>query len=159
MRIIGLDGKEYSSVKACQIADKNYEAKLQAEKERAELEQKRAQEAAEREKTLISKKKKELSDKIEKADEAYVAACRVYDSEKLKAQQLIKDAREEANRMLVAASKEVEKASADKMRAVADFNKEFGVYKTVLTGSRAIEEHNRIVNEINKMFEFFSNIL
>lgn len=155
MRIIGLDGNEYSSVKECQIADKNFEAKVKAEKEREELEQKKAQEAMENEKNLVSKRKKELADKIEKADEAYVAACRVYDSEKVKAQQIIKEAKEKANQMLVAASKDVEKASADKMHAVAEFNKEFGKYTCVLTGSRAIEDHNRIVNEISKMFSLF----
>ena len=149
----------YDDVKECQKAEEAYAKKqLEAEEKQKALEAKVAEEKA-----AISKKRKELSDAIEKADEDYVAACNVYDVARKQADDIIVEARKKASDILSAAAKEVEKASENKMNAVAEFNKEFGPYRTVVTGNKAIELHNRVVSNFNRMFnnalsDFFDRI-
>ena len=138
----------YDSVKECQKAEEAYAKKqLEDEEKQKALEAKMAEEKA-----VISKKRKELSDKIEKADEEYVTACNMYDVARKQADDIILEARKKANEILNVAAKEVEKASERKMEAVSEFNEEFGPYRTVVTGNKAIELHNRVVSNFNRMF-------
>lgn len=157
MKIIGKDGKEYFDIKTCLKADKEYDEKIAAEKLAAEKEKKALEVKLEQEKNAISKRKKELSDAIELAEEKKVVAENLYDDAKKQADKILKEAKEKANGILQTAAKNLENASADKMKAIAAFNKEFGPYKTVVTGSKAVDDYNRIVNQINRIFDSFWN--
>ena len=144
----------YDSVKECQKAEEAYaKQQLEAEEKAKALEAKVAEEKA-----VISKKRKELSDAIEKADEEYAAACNVYDVARKQADEVILEAKKKANELLNAAAKEVEKASEKKMNAVSQFNKEFGPYRTVVTGNKAVELHNKLMSNFRRMFDDPFNI-
>ena len=145
----------YPDVKACEKAEAEYAAKKAAEEAKFEADKKALEEKVAAEKAAISKKKKEMADAIELADEEYTAACKVYDAAKKQASDILKEAREKANYVLNVAAKEVEKASEKKMTAIRDFNKAFGVYRTTLTGAKAAEEYNRIVNGFDRIFNQF----
>ena len=155
MIILGKDGKEYASVKECLLADAAFDKRVADEKAKLEAEKKALEEKVAEEKALVSKKKKELSDAIEKAEENYIAAYNIYDSAKADADRIIQEAQKKANDILAAAAKEVEKASKAKMNAVAEFNKEFGPYRTTLTGAKAAREYNRISSDFDRMFNKF----
>lgn len=157
MIILGKDGKEYNSVKECLAADLAFDKKIADEKAKAEAERKALEEKVAEEKALVSKKKKELSDAIEKAEENYVAAYNVYDSAKAEADKIIQEAQKKANDILTAAAKEVENASKAKMNAIAEFNKEFGPYRTTLTGAKAAREYNRFSSDFNRIFNKLFN--
>lgn len=149
MRIYSDILKEFfPDVKACEKAEADYTAKKAAEEAKFEADKKALEEKVAAEKALVSKKKKELSDAIELADEEYVAACKVYDIAKKQANDIMKEAKTKASDILSVAAKDVETASQKKMNAVAEFNKAFGAYRTVLTGARAAEEFHRIFNSI-----------
>ena len=138
----------YETVKACEQAEAIYDKKVADEKAKYEADKKALEEKVAAEKALVSKRKKELSDAIELADEEYVAACKVYDVAKKQADDIMKEAREKANEILSVAAKDVEVASQKRLNAIAEFNKSFGVYRTTLTGARAADEFNRIFNAI-----------
>ena len=142
----------YPDVKACEKAEAEYAIKKAAEEAKFEADKKALEEKVAAEKAAISKKKKEMADAIELAQEEYAAACKVYDVARKQASDILKKAREEADSVLSVAAKEVEKASEKKMTAVRDFNKSFGVYKTTLTGAKAVEEYNRVVNNFFNHF-------
>lgn len=158
MRIIGKDGQEYKSEKECLIADKAYDEKIAAEKLKTEKERKDLEAKVEQEKIAISKRKKELSNVIEKAEERYSLAEGLYEDARKKANSILKAAKEEANSIIQAAAKEVEAASSEKMKAVAEFNKEFGPYQTIVTGSKAISDYNRIVRTMSRIWDNFWNL-
>jgi hypothetical protein len=43
------------------------------------------------------------------------------------------------------------------MNAIAAFNKEFGVYRTTLTEAQVADEYNRIVRNVNDVFNIWNN--
>lgn len=138
----------YDDVKECQKAEEAYAKKqLEEEEKQKALEAKVAEEKA-----AISKRRKELSDAIESADEEYTTACNLYDIARKQADDIILEAKKKANDVLNVAAKEVEAASEKKMNAVAEFNKEFGPYKTVVTGNKAMEFHNKLISNLKRIF-------
>lgn len=144
----------YDSVKECQKAEEAYaKQQIEAEEKAKALEAKVAEEKA-----IASKKRKELSDAIEKAEEEYVAAFNMYDVARKQADEIILDAKKKASEVVAAAAKEVEKASEKKMKAVSEFNKEFGPYRTVVTGNKAVELHNKLLSNVNRMWPNLFNL-
>lgn len=128
MRIIGKDGKDYASEKECIEADKKYEEELKAKKE-TELKK------VEAEKTAVATRKKEKAQAVEEARNKCTEARKLYQVAKKKAEDILREANKEA-------AAKVEKASEERMNAVIEFNKEFGPYRTVLTGNDAIDAFN-----------------
>ena len=95
-------------------------------------------------------------------DEAYkfyeaerAKAKDIYAEAQKKANQLLKDAKREADQLIDMAEKEVKKASEKKTLAISEFNKEFGPYKTVITGDKAIEEYNKMIRNMDNTFAKF----
>ena len=148
MRIIGLDGKEYQSEKECLIADKKYQAAINAQKEKEEKEKRELEERLSKEKAALSARKKELAKAVEDSSEKLDQARKLYQTAKKRAQEILSNARKEADDIIGVAAKELDKASYDRMDAISKFNKEFGAYKTVITGNDAIDEHNILVNSV-----------
>ena len=150
------------------IAEKDYETKLA--KEKAEFKEKEAKLKAqvEEDAKTISKRKKELSDKIEEASRNLDEVYKFYEAEKSKAKDILtnvekqikrlrEDANDEINRLMEFAEAEVKKASEQKTIAISNFNKELGTYKTVITGDKAIEEYNKMVRNMDNTFSKFFN--
>jgi hypothetical protein len=184
MRIIGKDGKEYKTEKECLAADRAYDAKIEADALAKEAEKAALEKRLEEEQKMISAKKKELAATIEATQLALDEAQKLYDITKSKAQEKLRAADEEACKiideakalahkqykqvesevddMMLAASKQLEKASEDRMNAIAAFNKEFGPYRTVITGNKALDEYNKVKKTMDEFFNrtwnsFFRN--
>ena len=147
MKIIGLDGKEYQTVEQCEAADTEFEAARKAEEESAQKE-------VENEKALASKQKKDLAEKIDNAQQSYNETLDYYLRVKQEAEDTVKKARAEANKIIREAAKEVEKASSARMEAIAEFNRMYGPYRTSLTGDAAKREFDRIMD----MFDMNNSI-
>lgn len=159
---------KYYSEKLDKIFDnKNdlFNAEKAYEQEKAAFEAKEAQLKAKQEEDnkIKSKRKKELSDKIEEASKNLDEAYKFYEAEKSKvkdiltgaqkkADDIIKQARQEAQKLIDIAEKEVKKASEQKTLAISNFNKEFGPYRTVITGDKAIDEYNKLVRNFENTF-------
>ena len=121
-------------------------------------------------KNKISAEKKIAATKVQLAAEAYEEALDRYNEEKKKALKILDDAETEAAKVLNKANEEAEKilkdaeeklskSKSDKFNAVAEFNKSYGPYKTVLTKEAAEKEYNRFISDIdnwlNKLNRFF----
>ena len=146
--------------------EKMYDDKLAFEKAQLEAKEVQLKAEAEAEQKATSKRKKELSDEVEKAtkhlDEAYkfyeaerAKAKDIYSEAQKKADEILKKAKKEADELIDIAEKEVKKASEKKTLAISEFNKEFGPYKTVITGDKAIDEYNKMIRNIDNTFAKF----
>ena len=111
MKILGKDGKEYSTVEECKAAELEFD-KQQEEKQKAE----------DAKKLVISKERKELATKIDAASDAYFTALKSYDEAKAKARKLVDDANVEASKILDEAKKKVNEAASEKRNAVIEYN-------------------------------------
>ena len=148
----------YDTVEECQTAEEKFAKEEAAKKAKAEEDLKQAAVAATNEKNVVSKRKKELADAVEAADEVYSEACKKYDAAKSQAREILAEAQKKADAIISQAAKEVREASQKKFNAVLHFNSEFGTYRTVLTGSKALEEANRMLNSFwanNPLRDFF----
>lgn len=149
MKIIGKDGLEYETVEACEKADIAFDKQQEAE---AEKEQKRLADL-EQKKAELSKQKKEAADKVEVTDKNYQAALDNYIKVKQEGEEYIQQVRKDVNKGIREAAKEVEKASEERMNAIAEFNQEYGPYKTVLTGDKAKKEFDKFMDMFNAPFD------
>lgn len=145
----------YDTVTECQTAEENFAKEAAAKKAKAEEDLKKAEIAATNEKVIKSKRKKDLADAISAADDVYSEACKKYDAAKAQAREILAEAQKKADGIISEATKEVREASQKKFNAISEFNKEFGKYTTILTGSKAIEEANRMLNNFwsNSIFD------
>lgn len=157
MKILGKDGKEYATVKACIKADAEFDKKVAEEKAAADLEKATKELELAQKKAEISKRKKELSNAIDVASEEVKLATIEYNQAKEKAENLISEARKQAHSILDEAAKKLTAANDTRVRAISDFNKEFGPFTTVLTGTDAWNEAQRIQKAIDKQFGPFRN--
>ena len=158
MIILGKDGKEYASVKECMQADEEYDKRIAEEAAQKEA-AKQAEEAKIAEKKAeISKRKKELSIAIEKAKDKVKVASVDYNQAKSKAEQIMAEARKEAQAILEEASNSLKDANEEKVKAISAFNKEFGPFTTVLTGDEVLNEYLRIQSTLDKQFSMFKNL-
>ena len=143
MKILGKDGKEYSTVEECKAAELEFD-KQQEEKQKAD----------DAKKLVISKERKELATKIDVASDAYYTALKSYDEAKAKARKLVGDANAEASKILDEAKKKVNEAASEKRNAVIEYNNKFNKpYVKYITGDEAKREYTRIVDEMNDMID------
>lgn len=144
MVITGKDGKQYSTVEECVKADEEFD-KQQEQKALAETEKKNA----------LSKKKKEMANAIQAAEDEVALSLTAYDKAKEEANKLVSEAKEKAKEVLKEAEKKYEEAIGKRYEAIKDFNEEFGAYTTVYTGNKALEEYNKAVRRMNRWFDSF----
>ena len=144
MKITGEDGKTYESVEECLKADQAFK----------EEQEKKALEASEK-KTALSKKKKEMADAIQAAEESVSTALTEYDAAKGRAREIVANAEKEANAVLKEARDKYVEATGARWRAIKSFNDEFGTYTTTYTGRRALEEWNRALKATDEIIDSF----
>ena len=144
MIITGKDGKQYNTVDECIKADEEFD-KQQKQKELIETEKKNA----------LSKKKKEMADTIQKAEDKVSAALTAYDKAKEEASKLITEAKEKAKTILKEAEASYSSAVDERYDAIRKFNEEFGAYTTTYTGKRAQEEYDRAMRKVSRWFDNF----
>lgn len=106
-----------------------------------------AAERAEEEKKLaeqkVSARKKELSKCIEDADDALDLAHQMLAEAKVKCKEILDTANKEVSEVMNGATKAVKEAEIVRIKAVEEFNKEFGPFKVSYTGDRARREMER----------------
>lgn len=130
----------FDTEKECQNAEKAYEEK---------------QKAIEVKKNEVSKQKKELADAIDEADKELNAAYSNLELIYTQANDILKEAREEANKLVSDGKAKLKEAQQKKFDAVSNFNKKFGVYTTQYSGERALEELRRANSWLNDIFGGF----
>lgn len=143
-----LTGKEYKTVEECLKAEEEFKKKeIEAKKEAVKLNE-------------LAKTKKELAKAIEDADEKVKEANKLYEVAQQKAADILDKSNEEVEKILSDASQKVKEAEEEKLNALMKFNKEFGTYKTVITGEKAAEEYKKAVDRFNNSFNsVFKDIL
>lgn len=140
--------KNFDTIEECQKAEEAENTRL-AEVEKQE--------------TALANEKKQYADAIEEADKTLGIAYDNYATAKKKIQELreeyrkqVEDLRkkleDDCREVLKPAQEEVEKAEADKLAAIQKFNQKYGSYRKVYTGSRAVEEYNRMQRTIDSLF-------
>lgn len=134
-----LEGKVFSTVRECQLA----EAKIDADKAAIVEQNKKAE---------LSKKKKEAADAVSKADEALNKAYANYESAKEKVREILEESNKQMEEILTPAKEAVNKAEKLRAEAIQKYTSEFGVYQSVYTGERAQKELERFNKQFNNAF-------
>lgn len=142
------DGKQYNTKEEALKAD---EAFLKAKEDESKKEAEK--------KALVSKEKKELADAVKSADDKVKEAEKSYQEARDKAAEILQKANEEAEDILKASLKDVDKAREERMLAIKAFNDKYGAYVSSYTGDKALEEYNRFVKNLNRSFNSFWNLL
>ena len=127
----------FPSEKECLRAEKEFkqknEIKVNAEKDNSKL-------------------KKELADKITKAEDKIAEANSNYRLAKEEANKILEEANAKVKNLLAEASKKVRDAEKEKYEAVTEFTNKFGSYSVSYTGSKALEEFERAVSNFDRLF-------
>lgn len=106
-------------------------------------------------KKLISKEKKELSQKIEEADTALDLAYENYEKAKAKVVELKKETDQKCQDIIKEAKKQLRAAQDSKYARVASFNDKFGPYSVSYTGDKALKEMNRHLSWFDDLLNSF----
>ena len=132
--------KYYDSEEACNEAEKKYlEAKKKDELTKAET----------------SKEKKALAASVETADHKVNSAYHDLEVAYNQADEIIKDAKIKANKLIEEAKNKLKSAQEEKYKALSNFNQKFGAYTTTYSGDKALEELRRMNSWINDVFSGF----
>lgn len=121
--------------------NKYFDSAAECLKAEAEFEEKKI--AEEKKQNEVSKRKKAMADAIERADIAIEDAYNDLAEAKEKARKIMEESNKEIEEILSAAKKAVTDAENSKIKAISEFNKEFGVYKVSYTGDKAKEAIER----------------
>lgn len=155
MIILGKDGKEYATVKECVKADAEFDKQILEKEAKIAAEKKAKEDELALKKAEVSKRKKELAAKVESSQLLVEEASKEYDLAYEEAQKILADARKKASDLVAAADAKLKDATQEKVKAIREFNKEFGTYTTVLTGDAAWNEYKRISNSFDDTFDMF----
>lgn len=145
MKIYGNDGNAYATVKEAKEAD-----------ERFELAQKEAAIKKEQSEKCVVNEKKELSNKIQVAEQKYQDALANYTQLKKDAEDLIREANKKAYNILLEGAKEVEKYSNERMNLIKEFNTKYDrPFTQFYTGKDAEEQYNKVIKQFAEIFKLF----
>ena len=143
MKIIGNDGKVYSTVKEAKEADERFDA---TQKEQAATDKQAM--------VATTSEKKKLTAQIDAATERYEAAVTKYDELKKESEDIIRDANKKAYAILLEGAKEIEKASNERMNLINEFNTKFNrPFTRFYTGKDAEEQYNKMLAKFSDLFE------
>ena len=98
--------------------------------------------------------KKELSQKIEAAENAVDVAYKHYEEARAYAAKLMEESNKQIIEILEAAKAEITNAEKARTDAIVEFNRQFGTYKANYSGERAKRESERVANMINNIFSW-----
>lgn len=100
------------------------------------------------------KTKKELSTRIEAAEEALDAAHRNYEVVHEEAAKLMDESNKQIIDMINKAKERITSAEKERTDAIVAFNQQFGTYRANYTGERAKRESERVTRMINDIFSW-----
>jgi len=124
--------KLFDTMDECINAEKTYQ------KEQEEKEKEKAVKAQ-----AVSKRKKELADRVEQAEEEVRKAYAEYDCLKDEAKKILDESNNKIIELLSPAVDKIKAAQRERYNAIVEFNNNFGVYSRQYTGERAFEEFKR----------------
>lgn len=113
------------------------------------------QEEAALKKSQESKRRKELAQKVEAADKEVEAAYKNFEKAKAEANAIMSQAQEVADQLIRPAAVAVEDAHKQRVKAISEFNAEFGPFTTSYTGDKAKREFDRINSMLSELFGSF----
>lgn len=143
--------KYFDTESECQEAEKQYAEAMEAKSKALAA----AKEKEEAKKNEISKQKKVLADAIDEADKAVTTAYSNLEVVYAAANDMLKEAKQKANKLVDEAKTQLKDAQQKKFEAVSKFNEKFGTYTTIYTGDRALEELRRATSWVNDIFNNF----
>lgn len=144
MKILGNDGKMYSTVKEAKEADQRFEA----------LQKSSVQKVDQSEKSSVNERK-ELSNKIDTATKKYDEAVANYAKLKKESEDIIREANKKAYGILLEGAREVEKYSNERMNLIKEFNNKFErPFTKFYTGKDAEEQYNKLLKQFAEIFDF-----
>ena len=149
--------KTFNTEKDCLRAEKEFET--QKKKDSINQTEDKDCYKNKEEKSLISREKRELADKITQAEKQLDEANKAYSVAQDKAAEIIEKTNKEVRQILEEAKNKVTEAERVRRDALLDFNTKFGPYTTHYTGQRAIDEFNKAVDRFNEpvydLFKYF----
>ena len=115
----------------------------------------KAEEKAFAEKNLQKENtKKELSVRIEVAEEALDAAHKNYEAVREQAAKLMDESNKQIVKMMNDAKAQITSAEKARTDAIVAFNQQFGTYRANYTGERAKRESERVNKIVNDLFSW-----
>ena len=111
------------------------------------------EEALAKKKSQESARKKELANVINDCDEAVDIAYKNLKNVKLKCTEILKEADKTVAELLKPAESQLKEAQANRIKAIQNFNKEFGVFKTTYTNERAQRELQNTIDMFNSIWD------
>ena len=115
----------------------------------------KAEEEEKKQQAIAETSRKEMAKNIEEANTRIDKAYQEYEVAKKKVDDLIAETRQKVKSILDPAKKEISDAENARMEAIKEFNKKYGVYTETFSGDKAVEQYNRVLNQINSTFENF----
>lgn len=115
----------------------------------------KAEEEEKKQQAIAETSRKEMAKNIEEANTRIDKAYEEYEVAKKKVDDLIAETRQKVKSILDPAKKEISDAENARMEAIKEFNKKYGVYTETLSGDKAVEQYNRVLNQFNSTFENF----
>ena len=115
----------------------------------------KAEEEEKKQQAIAETSRKEMAKNIEEANTRIDKAYQEYEVAKKKVDDLIAETRQKVKSILDPAKKEISDAENDRMEAIKEFNEKYGVYTETFSGDKAVEQYNRVLNQINSTFENF----
>lgn len=118
----------------------------------SEKELKDAEKAFEDKNLLKENTKKELSVRIEVAEEALDAAHKNYEAVREEAAKILDESNKQVIKMMNDAKAQITEAEKARTDAIVAFNQQFGTYRANYTGERAKRESERVNKMVDDMF-------
>ena len=115
----------------------------------------KAEDEAKKQKDIAENSRKEMARKIDEANDRIDRAYQSYDAAKKQVNDIINEAKKQVKNILDPAKKEISDAENERMEAIKEFNEKYGVYTETFSGDKAVEQYNRVLNQINSTFENF----
>lgn len=115
----------------------------------------KAEEEEKKQQAIAETSRKEMAKNIEEANTRIDKAYQEYEVAKKKVDDLIAETRQKVKSILDPAKKEISDAENARMEAIKEFNEKYGVYTETFSGDKAVEQYNRVLNQINSTFENF----
>lgn len=127
-----------------ELAGRTFNTIRECAEEEAKIDAQRAETA---EKNL-SKQRKEFADAIDLADQKVRGAYENYEKVKQEVQKILEDSNAKMNKLINDATTIIREAEKERRDAILNYTSKFGTYQKVYTGNRAIEECQRMENQI-----------
>ena len=132
-----LTKQNYRTVEALQLAESEFTQAQEASKSSSS-------------KKECNKRKKALADKVAEADKQLAEAEAQLKAAEAEVEKISQEYLAKVDAILKDAQTRVSDAEKARFKAISDFNAEFGVYSTTITGEKAAHEFDRAIDSLQR---------